>query len=169
MGLRYSGKDTQVKNTVFLEIRSTLFSVFLDLKRNYQQRWQTVRPCTLSERREAAKATGGGGLGAAVPDPEHERSPRWETDRAEGTRRARRGTGAGNNEDTGPSGSHIPVQRAWESPLSQQDGKGCPAGVLSGLSAGLRTEKSPVPLQVTAHAWVVGSVPSRGACERQPI
>ena len=33
---------------------------------------------------------------------------------------------------------------------------------LSGLSAGLRTERSPVQFPVRAHAWVVGRVPSWG-------
>ena len=33
---------------------------------------------------------------------------------------------------------------------------------LSGLSAGLRTKRSPVRFPVRAHAWVVGQVPSRG-------
>ena len=29
--------------------------------------------------------------------------------------------------------------------------------------------RSPIWFPVTAHAWVVGSVPGRGTCERQPI
>ena len=33
---------------------------------------------------------------------------------------------------------------------------------LSGLSAGLRTQKSLVPFPVRAHAWVAGQVPSGG-------
>ena len=33
---------------------------------------------------------------------------------------------------------------------------------LSGLSAGLQMEGSPVPVPVRAHAWVVVQVPSRG-------
>ena len=39
---------------------------------------------------------------------------------------------------------------------------------LSGLSADLRTKGSQVQFLVRAHAWVVGQVPSKGACERQP-
>ena len=39
---------------------------------------------------------------------------------------------------------------------------------LSGLSAGLQTKGSLVRFPVRACAWVVGQVPSRGACERQP-
>ena len=33
---------------------------------------------------------------------------------------------------------------------------------LSGLSAGLRTKGSPVPLPLRAHAWVAGQVPGWG-------
>ena len=33
---------------------------------------------------------------------------------------------------------------------------------LSGLSAGLQTERSPVQFLVRAHAWVTGQVPSGG-------
>ena len=33
---------------------------------------------------------------------------------------------------------------------------------LSGLSAGLRTERSPVRFPVRARAWVVGQVPAQG-------
>ena len=33
---------------------------------------------------------------------------------------------------------------------------------LSGLSTGLRTERSPVPFPVRTHAWVAGQVPNGG-------
>ena len=40
---------------------------------------------------------------------------------------------------------------------------------LSGLSAGLQTERSLVRFPVRVHAWVEGQVPSLGVCKRQPM
>ena len=39
---------------------------------------------------------------------------------------------------------------------------------LSGLSASLQTKGSLVLFPVRAHAWVVGQVPTKGACEWLP-
>ena len=42
------------------------------------------------------------------------------------------------------------------------------AGVAQWIECRLQTKGSLVQFPVRAHAWVVGQVPSRGPCERQP-